>query len=69
MNLIDPKGLAGYNAGVEAGRLHLGLGLIEFARTKEILLEVLPPPPATIYDIGGAYGEYAFWLVEQGYAI
>ena len=69
MDLIDPKGLAGYNAGVEAGRLHRGLGLIEFARTKEILLEELPPPPAVIYDIGGAYGEYAFWLAEQGYEV
>lgn len=69
MNMIDPKGLAGYNAGVEKGRLHRGLGLIEFARTKEILLEELPPPPAVIYDIGGAYGEYAFFLAEQGYEV
>lgn len=69
MNMIDPKGLAGYNAGVEVGRLHRGLGLIEFARTKEILLEELPPPPAVIYDIGGGYGEYAFFLAEQGYEV
>ena len=69
MKSIDPKGLAGYNTGVEMGRLHRNLGLIEFARTKEILLEQLPPPPAVIYDIGGAYGEYAFWLAEQGYEV
>ena len=69
MKSIDPKGLAGYNTGVEKGRLHRNLGLIEFARTKEILLEQLPPPPAVIYDIGGAYGEYAFWLAEQGYVV
>ena len=69
MESIDPKGLAGYNAGVEVGRLHRGLGLIEFARTKEILLEELPPPPATIYDIGGGYGEYAFFLAELGYEV
>lgn len=69
MNMIDPKGLAGYNAGVEKGRLYRGLGLIEFARTKEILQEELPPPPAVIYDIGGAYGEYAFFLAEQGYEV
>ena len=62
MNMIDPKGLAGYNAGVEVGRLHRGLGLIEFARTKEILLAQLPKPPAVVYDIGGGYGEYAFFL-------
>ena len=69
MNTIDPKGLAGYNAGVEVGRLHRSLGLIEFARTKEILLEELPPPPAVIYDIGGGYGEYAFFLAEKGYEV
>lgn len=69
MNNADTKGLAGYNAGVEEGRLHRGLGLIEFARTKEILLEELPPPPAVICDIGGAYGEYAFWLAEFGYEV
>ena len=69
MELIDPNGLANYNAGIEVGRLHRNLGLIEFARTKEILLEELPPPPAVIYDIGGAYGEYAFFLAEQGYEV
>ena len=69
MNLIDPNGLANYNAGIEVGRLHRGLGLIEFARTKEILLEELPPPPAVIYDIGGAYGEYSFFLAEHGYEV
>lgn len=69
MKTIDPKGLDGYNAGVEIGRLHRGLGLIEFARTKEILLEELPPPPAVILDIGGAYGEYAYWLASLGYEV
>lgn len=69
MNLIDPNGLANYNAGIEVGRLHRNLGLIEFARTKEILLEELPPPSAVVYDIGGAYGEYAFFLAEHGYEV
>lgn len=66
---MDMKGMAGYSAGAELGRLGRGLGLIEFARTKELLLEVLPPPHAVIYDIGGAYGEYAFWLAERGYEV
>ena len=66
---MDKHGLAGYTAGAETGRLHRGLGLIEFARTKELLLETLPPPPAVIYDIGGAYGEYAFWLAGLGYEV
>lgn len=69
MNHIDPKGLAGYNSGVEKGRLHRGLGLIEFERTKEILLEELPKPSAVVYDIGGAYGEYAYWLASLGYEV
>ena len=56
---IDPEALRCYNAGVEKNRLRSGLGLIEFARTCEILLGQLPPPPAVIYDIGGGYGEYA----------
>ena len=66
---MDEKGLAGYNAGAELGRLHRGLGLLEFARTKELLKAYLPPPPAVVLDIGGAYGEYAFWLAEKGYEV
>lgn len=69
MKAIDNNVLAGYNAGIEKGRLHKDLGLIEFARTKEILREQLPTPPSVIYDIGGAYGEYAYWLAELGYSV
>lgn len=49
--------------------MRTGIGLIEFERTKEILLEELPKPPAVIYDIGGAYGEYAWWLACLGYEV
>lgn len=69
MKTIDSEVLAGYNSGIEKGRLHRGLGLIEFERTKEILLEELPPPPAVIYDIGGGYGEYSFRLTSLGYEV
>ncbi len=69
MKSIDKEVLAGYNAGIEKGRLHRGLGLIEFARTKEILLETLPPAPAVVYDIGGGYGEYAYFLASLGYEV
>ena len=43
--------------------------MIEFERSKEILLENLPTPPAAIYDIGGAYGEYSWWLASLGYEV
>ena len=69
MKTIDTAVLAGYNAGIERNRLRTGEGLLEFERTKEILLEKLPKPPAVIYDIGGAYGEYAWWLASLGYEI
>lgn len=69
MKTIDTAVLAGYNAGIEKDRLRTGIGLIEFERTKEILLEKLPDPPAVIYDIGGAYGEYAWWLASLGYEV
>ena len=69
MKTIDTAVLAGYNAGIEKDRLRTGIGLIEFERTKEILLEKLPKPPAVIYDIGGAYGEYSWWLASLGYEV
>ena len=48
MKTIDTAVLAGYNAGIERDRLRTGIGLIEFERTKEILLEKLPKPPAVM---------------------
>lgn len=66
---IDKDVLAGYNAGIERNRLRTGIGLIEFERTKELLLEFLPKPPAVVYDIGGGYGEYAWWLASLGYDV
>jgi ubiquinone/menaquinone biosynthesis C-methylase UbiE len=38
-------------------------------RTQSILALYLPAPPATIYDIGGGAGVYAFPLAKQGYAV
>ena len=69
MKTIDNAVLAGYNSGIERDRLRTGIGLIEFERTREILLEKLPKPPAVIYDVGGAYGEYAWWLASLGYDV
>ena len=69
MKTIDKTVLAGYNAGIERNRLRTGIGIIEFERTKEILKDKLPAPPAIIYDIGGGYGEYAWWLTSLGYEV
>ena len=69
MNAIDISTTAYYDAGLEFNRLRTGIGRIEFDRTKELLLESLPKPPAVIYDIGGAYGEYAWWLTSLGYEV
>ena len=69
MKPIDKDVLKNYNAGMERNRLRTGIGVIEFARTKELLLERLPSPPAVIYDIGGGYGEYAWYLASLGYEV
>lgn len=69
MKAIDSSATAFYDAGSEFNRLRTGIGRIEFARTKEILLGTLPKPPSVIYDIGGAYGEYAWWLTSLGYEV
>lgn len=69
MKSIDNNVLVSYNTGVEWNRLRTDLGLIEFERTKELLLKNLPKPPAVVYDIGGGYGEYAWWLASIGYEV
>lgn len=66
---VDNSALTYYESGFEKNRLRTGIGLIEFERTKEILLENLPKAPAVIYDIGGAYGEYSWWLASLGYEV
>jgi hypothetical protein len=49
-----------YAQGRELNRLGGPKGVLEFERTKEILLGALPPAPATIADVGGGPGRYAF---------
>jgi hypothetical protein len=51
-------------------RLASGPGALEFARTQEILLRHLPPPPAVVLDLGGGVpygpGWYSAWLADLG---
>ena len=61
--------LAYYDQFAEESRLDDGAFKLEFARTKEILQRVLPPPPARIIDVGGAAGTYSVWLADLGYTV
>lgn len=65
----DEAILEHYGTGYEGERLSVGTSRIEFARTKELLGEFLPPPPATVLDIGGGPGAYATWLADLGYRV
>jgi SAM-dependent methyltransferase len=58
-----------YEAGQEAGRLESPFARWEKVRTLDILSRFLPPPPASILDVGGAAGAYAFPLAEMGYDV
>ncbi|MXY47764.1 MAG: methyltransferase domain-containing protein [Gemmatimonadetes bacterium] len=53
----------------ESDRLEKGTARLEGERTREILRENLPAPPARILDAGGGPGAYAFWLAEQSYEV
>jgi ubiquinone/menaquinone biosynthesis C-methylase UbiE len=58
-----------YQEVAEETRLSIGPSQLEFARTKELVLRFLAPPPATILDVGGAAGAYSLWLAEKGYQL
>ncbi|HLK56129.1 MAG TPA: hypothetical protein VKU00_06180, partial [Chthonomonadaceae bacterium] len=64
-----PEIVGHYNEGREQQRLASGIGRLEYARTQELLQRCLPPPPATVLDIGGGAGVYSFWLAELGYSV
>ncbi|TCM46799.1 class I SAM-dependent methyltransferase [Kribbella sp. VKM Ac-2568] len=55
---------------IEEDRLsRSGHGQLEFLRTQELLRRLLPVPPATILDVGGATGVHARWLAADGYSV
>lgn len=66
---LDPEIAAFYARGGEAGRLDHGYFPLERARTQEIVLRHLAPPPGVVLDVGGAAGAYALWLATRGYAV
>ena len=66
---IPREAQAYYDKGREAERLFGGHGVIELARTQEIILRHLSPPPGTVLDVGGGSGVYACWLASLGYRV
>jgi len=65
-----PREIAAYyQRGLEAGRLGKGHGPLELARTQEIILRHMPPPPGLVLDVGGGPGAYACWLAARGYRV
>jgi len=56
-----------YEAGIEAPRLLNHAGVLERARSMDVLSRHLPPPPARVLDVGGGPGVYSVWLASRGY--
>jgi len=44
-------------------------GVLERVRRQELLARFLPPPPATVLDVGGGTGVQADWLAQRGYSV
>ncbi len=58
-----------YRQAPEECRLEQGAFLLESLRTRELIERHAPAAPATVLDVGGAAGAYAFWLAEAGYTV
>jgi SAM-dependent methyltransferase len=67
--LLDAAIRGYYDGDKEDVRLFVRLGRLEYARTQELLLRHLPPPPLAILDVGGGTGVYAAWLADLGYTV
>ena len=66
---FDPAIADYYDRAPEESRLEHGVFQLEAVRTPELIERHAPPPPATVLDVGGAAGAYAFWLAERGYDV
>src|SRR3954452_9716429 len=67
--MLDPEIRAYYEMAQERDRLGDSPGDLELVRSKELLGRFLPPPPATVLDVGGGAGIYAAWLAREGYRV
>ena len=52
--MLEPEILAYYARNDERDRLASGERRIEFLRVRDLLARFLPPPPATVLDVGEA---------------
>jgi ubiquinone/menaquinone biosynthesis C-methylase UbiE len=66
--MLDPAIRAHYEVVAEQPRLEQESRL-EFARTRDLLERYLPPPPATVLDVGGGPGVYSALLADKGYTV
>jgi ubiquinone/menaquinone biosynthesis C-methylase UbiE len=69
MTPVDPDITKFYATTAEENRLTQGAALLEEARTRELILRHVPPPPAVVLDIGGGAGAYSFWLADAGHTV
>jgi hypothetical protein len=53
----------------ESARLQRPSNRLEVFRTRELLRDRLPAPPAGILDVGGGTAVYARWLAADGYDV
>jgi SAM-dependent methyltransferase len=68
--VIDPAIESHYGTGYERSRLFPGgRPSLEFVRSMELLLRLLPAPPARLLDVGGGPGAYAGPLARRGYRV
>ena len=68
MTETDPEVVAYSERGQEARRL-IDKSVLERVRTEALLHRYLPPPPATVLDVGGGPGVYASSLADSGYTV
>jgi ubiquinone/menaquinone biosynthesis C-methylase UbiE len=69
MKRVDPEIADFYQRTAEEARLEQGAFQLEEARTRELIQRFVPPPPATVMDVGGAAGAYGLWLAAAGYTV
>lgn len=66
---LDADVRAYYDRGAEQDRLRKATGLLEFARTRELIARHLPASELDVLDIGGGPGTYAQWLCGLGHRV